>query len=104
MKMKTLCSFEMSESLNQMTQHYMPEDMNPKVYTSWTTLKMEAAIFLETLVFIYHLTQGHIPEGLNLQCPGHFSTKTCVAFTVTATVVQHAGILQVPALCLMQCA
>jgi hypothetical protein len=51
-KMKALCPIETSGIPDPATYRYIPEDLNPEVYTSWTTLKMEATSFFETLVFI----------------------------------------------------
>jgi hypothetical protein len=98
MKMKSLCFFKTSGRPNPVTQCYIPDVLNPEVYTSWTTLKMAPASLLETLVFIYHSTQSHVPKDFNLQCSGHFSLKTPVAFTGISIVVQCAGLLQVTAL------
>jgi hypothetical protein len=62
--MKALCSVETSGIRDPATHRYIPEDLNPEVYTYWTTLKMEATSFLEKLMFICHSTQGHIPKEL----------------------------------------
>jgi hypothetical protein len=45
---------------------------------------MEATSFSETLVFIYHSTQGQFPEDWNLQCSGYFGLKTPINFTALA--------------------
>jgi len=65
---------------------------------------MEAASFMETLLFIYHSTQGHIPEDLNLQCFTPVALQTPVTSTAIAMSVQHTGLLQVTALFQMLCA
>ena len=100
-KMKALWSIETSGSPDPATHCYNPEDLNPEVYTSWTTLMMEATSFS---VFIYHSTQGHIPEDRNLQCPAPFGLKTPITSTAIAMSVQHTGLLQVTALFQMFCA
>jgi hypothetical protein len=97
-KMKALCSIETSGIPDPATHRYIPEDLNPKVYTSWTTLKMEETSLLETFMFIYHSTQGHIPEDLNLQCSVPFGLKTPVTFTAIAMSVHHTVLSQVTAL------
>jgi len=65
---------------------------------------MEVTSFLEKMVFIYHSTQGHIPEDLNLQCSAPFGLKTPVTFTAIAMSLQRTGLLQVTALWQMLCA
>jgi len=65
---------------------------------------MEATSFFETLVFIYHSMQGHIPRDLNRQCSAPFGLKTPVTSTAIAMSVQHTGLLQVAALFQVVCA
>jgi hypothetical protein len=99
--MKALCSIETSGSSDPAMHCYIPEDLNPEVYTSWTTLKMEATSFL---VSVYHSIQGHIPEDLNLQCSAPFGLKTCITSTAIAMSVQHTGLLHLTALFQVLCA
>jgi hypothetical protein len=99
--MKALCSFETSGSPDPAMHRYIPEDLNPEVYNSLTTLKMEATSFL---VFIYHSTQGHIPEDFNLQCSAPFGLKTLITSTAITMSVQHTGLLHLKALFQVLCA
>ena len=103
-KMKAPCSIETSGSPNPATHRCIHEDLSPEVYTSRTTLKMEATSFLERLVFIYHSTQGCIPEDLNLQCSTLFGLKIRITVTAVAMSVQYTGLLQVTALFQILCA